>query len=95
MLGPDASELDAVFTLLESTFTVSDEGNINNYLGIRVTRKQDGRMIFTQPQLIDSIIADCGLSKSNVKPKETPALSSKILLRDEDGESWPDEKWKY
>jgi histone deacetylase 1/2 len=95
MLGPNADELDEVFKLLESTFTVSDEGNINDYLGIRVTRTGDGRMIFTQPQLIDSIIADCGLSKSNAKPKETPALSSKILLRDEDGEPWPDEKWKY
>jgi hypothetical protein len=95
MLGPNADELDEVFKLLESTFIVSDEGNINDYLGIRVTRTGDGRMIFTQPQLIDSIIADCGLSKSNAKPKETPALSSKILLRDEDGEPWPDEKWKY
>jgi histone deacetylase 1/2 len=95
MLGPNASELDEVFKLLESTFTVSDEGNINDYLGIRVTRTQDGHMKFTQRQLIDSIIADCGLSKSNAKPKETPALSSKILLRDEDGEPWRDEKWKY
>jgi histone deacetylase 1/2 len=95
MLGPDAKELDEVFTLLEFTFTISDEGNINDYLGIRVTRTDDGKMMFTQPQLIDSIISDCGLSKANAKPKDTPALSSKILLRDENGEPWPDEKWKY
>jgi hypothetical protein len=45
--------------------------------------------------LIDSIIADCGLEKPNAKPRDTPALSTRIVRRDEDGESWLDEKWKY
>jgi hypothetical protein len=50
---------------------------------------------FTQPQLIDSILVDCGLDKQNAKPRDTPALSSRILLRDETGTPWGDEKWKY
>jgi hypothetical protein len=56
-----------VFALLDKTFTVSDEGAISDYLG--------------QPQLIASIISDCGLDK----PKNTY----------EDGEPWLDQKWKY
>jgi histone deacetylase 1/2 len=95
MMSPSKTELDEVFKILDETFDVSDEGDISDYLGIKVTKLPDGRMSFTQPQLIDSIIADCGLEKPNAKPRETPALSTRIVRRDEDGESWPDEKWKY
>jgi hypothetical protein len=95
MMSPSKAELDEVFKILDETFDVSDEGDISDYLGIKVTKLPDGRMSFTQPQLIDSIIADCGLEKPNAKPRETPALSTRIVRRDEDGESWPDEKWKY
>jgi hypothetical protein len=95
MMGPDANELDENFKLLDSSFTVSDEGTISDYLGIKVTQLDDGRMKFTQPQLIDSILVDCGLEKKNANPRDTPALSSRILLRDDDGEPWSDEKWKY
>jgi hypothetical protein len=95
MLGPNAYELDAVFKELQNNFSVSDEGEISDYLGIRVMKLPDGRMMFTQPHLIDSILADCGLEKQNAKPRDTPALSSKILLRDKHGIPWPDKKWKY
>jgi hypothetical protein len=96
MMGPDAKELDEIFKLLDSSFTVSDEGSISDYLGIKVTRlDNDGCLKFTQPQLIDSILVDCGLEKKNANPRDTPALSSRILLRDDDGEPWLDEKWKY
>jgi hypothetical protein len=95
MMSPSKTELDDVFKKLDETFTVSDEGTISDYLGIKVAILPDGRMSFTQPQLIDSIIADCGLEKPNAKPRDTPALSTRIVRRDEDGESWLDEKWKY
>jgi hypothetical protein len=95
MMSPSKTELDDVFKILDETFTVSDEGTISDYLGIKVVILPDGRMSFTQPQLIDSIIADCGLDKPNAKPRDTPALSTRIVRRDEDGESWSDEKWKY
>jgi histone deacetylase 1/2 len=95
LMGPSPEELDDVFKLLDKTFTVSDEGTISDYLGIKVTTLPDGRMSFTQPQLIDSIITDCGLEKPNAKPRTTPALSTRIVRRDEDGEVWPDIKWKY
>jgi histone deacetylase 1/2 len=96
MMGPDAAELDSVFKLLDKSFNVSDEGSISDYLGIKVSRMADGRRLkFTQPQLIDSILVDCGLDKANAKPQETPALLSRILLRDEHGTPWNDKKWKY
>jgi hypothetical protein len=42
MLGPSAAELDEAFQLLDKTFTVSDEGTISDYLGIKVTTLPDG-----------------------------------------------------
>jgi histone deacetylase 1/2 len=95
MMGPSAQELDEVFSLLDKTFFVSDEGTISDYLGIKVTCLPDGRLSFTQPQLIASIIADCGLEKQNANARRSPALSTRILRRDEHGEPWSDQKWKY
>jgi hypothetical protein len=81
MMGPDAAELDSLFKTLDNSFNISDEGSISDYLGIKVSRLSDGRLMFTQSQLIDSILVDdCGLDKANAKPRDTPALSSHIQL---------------
>jgi hypothetical protein len=66
MMGPDVAKLDSVFKLLDKSFNVSDEGSISGYLGIKISRLADGmRLKFTQLQLIDSILVDCGLDKAN------------------------------
>jgi len=47
----------------------------------------------SQQLLIDQILQDMGLN-SRTKPKDIPALASKILLRDVDGETH-DTPWEY
>jgi hypothetical protein len=88
LLGPDAAELDAIMQLLQSRFNVESEGDLGDYLGIQLRKfKQDNKTLLelTQPQLIQSILADLNLLPNRshaVKSKPTPALCSKILTKD-------------
>ena len=57
---------------------VEDMGHPNDYVGVNIKRQSDGSCNFVQTGLIDSIIEDCGLTKSR-KFKQVPAKSSAIL----------------
>ena len=78
---------------LGNRFDITDEGNIDEYLGVKVTRLTDGTILLTQPHLIDSIIADLGF-KENTKGKSTPAPSTASLNRDREG-MLHDESWEF
>jgi hypothetical protein len=92
-LSPDAKEIDRCIVDMKKIFNLTDEGEISDYLGIKVTTQVDGRISLTQPHLIDSVIADLDF-KDNTKSKEVPALSSSILQRDLDGAPFK-EHWDY
>ena len=65
-------------------FTVDNQGDIGNFLGIQVQRQDDGSIQLTQPQLIESIIKDLHLqSRSN--SKTTTAVTSNLLHKDTNG----------
>jgi hypothetical protein len=64
---------------------MTDEGDITDYLGVHVTKLDDGRIKLTQPHLINQIIKDVHF-QSNTKPKTTPAASTKILNKDKQGQ---------
>ena len=51
-------------------------------------------MLLTQPDLIDSILADLGLNKMDTTGRQTPALTSTILHQDTNGEAF-DERFHY
>jgi hypothetical protein len=91
--GPSASDIDAYILEMKSVFDLTDEGELSDYLGIKIQRLPDGRITLTQPHLIASIINDLKFVK-NTKAKDIPALSSAILQRDLDGEEF-DEHWDY
>ena len=71
-------EVKEVTKLLKSEFDVDDQGDLADYLGVKVERLADGRILLTQPHLIDQIIRDLHF-QSNTKSMETPALATKIL----------------
>lgn len=73
---------------------ITDEGDIQDFLGVNITMKEDGTIHLTQSHLIDQIVSDLGLSKDNVKTKRTPAMSFNILRRDEDGKDF-DKSFNY
>ncbi len=81
-------EIDLLVKRLGKTFKIDDQGNLSDYLGIKIERKPDGTLEWTQPTLIQSILKDLKLdgeeikgrqNKPNIKP--VPAHTS-VLLTD-------------
>lgn len=91
--GPDQSEISQCMTELGARFEITDEGDLDEYLGVKVTRMPDGTITLSQPHLIDSIIADLGF-KDNTKGKDTPAPSTASIDRDLNGKEHS-ESWEY
>jgi hypothetical protein len=91
--GPDKIEIERCLQELGKRFDITDEGAIDEYLGVKVTHMKDGTISLTQPHLIDSIIADLGF-KENTKGKDTPAPSTASINRDLDGAPHS-ESWEY
>jgi len=46
---------------------IEDQGHPNDYVGVNISTTKDGHFVFTQPVLIDSIIADIGILPSQKK----------------------------
>ncbi len=55
---------------------IEDQGHPADYVGVNISKLQDGSYEFTQRALIDSIINDIGLNKSKSKP-----ILAKVLLQ--------------
>ena len=52
-LSPKSAEIDKfIQDLRDANFKVTDEGYINDYLGVKVTKRTDGLFKLTQPHLI-------------------------------------------
>ena len=83
-------------------YDVTDEGKIEDYLGVRIEQLPNSQVRMTQPQLINSILTDLklGHTKLNVdkryqaKTQPVPASSTVILSRDINGEPH-NETWSY
>ena len=65
-------------------FTIDDQGDIGDFLGIQVQKQDDRSIKLTQPQLIESIIKDIHL-QSGSNPKKTPAMTTSLLHNDTSG----------
>ena len=87
IFGPNDAAIDKVVAdLRKSTqnFTIDDQGEVGDFLGIQIQKLADGSIVLTQPQLIDSILQDLHLQNGS-NPKTTPAITSKVLHKDADG----------
>ena len=87
IFGPNGPSIDAVVADLRACshrFTVDDQGDIGDFLGIQVQKFPDGTIQLTQPQLIDAILKDLHL-QSGSNAKKTPAVPNNILHKDTDG----------
>ena len=92
-IGPSGPSIDQVVQDLcacSQQFTVDDQGDVGDFLGIQVQKQDDGSILLTQPQLIDSIIKDLHL-QSGSNGKKTPSVTTNQLHKDTDGpEMTPD-----
>ena len=88
--SPDTEAVDtAIADLLNeekagTKFEIENRGDVSDYLGINFDTKPDGRVFLTQPHLIQQIIDDVNLP-THQRDRATPAASSRILQRDQDG----------
>jgi hypothetical protein len=90
---PTTEELDAIVQLLGTKFDVSDEGELSDYLGVKIENLDDGKIKMSQPQLIQQILDDLGL-QGNSKEHSTPARPDHLVLRDPEGPDF-DEHFNY
>ena len=88
LLGPNKKEIDEVFKKLDNTFNIEDQGELSDYLGIKIVRNSNGTMEWSQPTLTNSILKDLGLVdvKTNNQPttRTTPSLTTVILTSHDD-----------
>jgi histone deacetylase 1/2 len=94
LMGPDEAELKFLTEEMGKKFNIQEEGDLCDYLGIQIKKEQDGGLTLTQPQLIESILKDMKLEKENVKGRKTPAMKTKVIHKDEDGDDF-DNRFHY
>ena len=91
LAGPDPNEIDKIIDdMKKAKLDVTIEGDLQDFLGVNIERKEDGTIHLTQPHLIDQILADLRLDQDHVKVKTTPASSSRLLSRHSDSEPFDD-----
>ena len=77
--GSDRKTIEETIKLIQQAgLDITIKGDIQDFLGINITQHNQTYNL-TQPQLIQSILRDLHLQNDNVKPKEIPMASSRIL----------------
>ena len=93
---PDPDEIDQVIQELQNKakLSITVEGDLADFLGVNIERKEDDTIHLSQPHLIDQILEDLRLKDERVKVKATPAATSKLLSRHSDSPSF-DNSFNY
>ena len=82
-MSPKEGDVNKAITDLKAThLDIEDRGDIADYLGVNFYYKKNGKVIMTQPQLINQIITDAELKPNSHLPP-TPAVSSRMLKMEE------------
>ena len=67
-----------------SGLNITEEVYIKTFLVINIYKLEIETNHLSQTQLIDQIVFDLGLSKSNATPRTTTSLTTKILIKCQD-----------
>lgn len=99
IIDPDLSKIEQAHKdIVAQGFDMTDEGDLKDYLGVDVDRKDDGTIHLTQPKLINRILESIGFKtdagQNTTKPRNNPALIGKMLGRALDKPEH-DKKWQY
>lgn len=82
LAGPSKSDIEKVISDIQNAgLEITREGDIQDFLGINIKKKKDGTIELTQPHLIEQILKDLKMDKENLKIKDVPCMTSKILDR--------------
>jgi hypothetical protein len=95
LAGPDVDEINEIISdMRKAKLDITEEGELEDFLGVNIDRKADGSIHLTQPHLIDQILDDLRLNGDNVTTKKTPASSSRLLSRHSDSAAF-DNSFNY
>ncbi len=94
IMGPIKMQVQEIIKLISEKFKIQEEGNMCEFLGIEMQKKDDGSLLLRQPQLIDSILKDLRMENENVAKRTTPLLKTRVLHKDAQGEPF-DESFHY
>jgi Reverse transcriptase (RNA-dependent DNA polymerase) len=103
-IGPQQRDIDEAYGLLSKEFTdkqgikhrayvMTDEGDLADYLGVKIDRLPNGLIKLSQPHLIQQILTDLGMNEAT-KSQPTPAAQSVKLNRDANGAPYTDD-WHF
>lgn len=84
MAGKDSKQIEIAIAEIAADLEITDEGEFDEYLEVKVERKIDRSFNLMQPLLIDQILMAIGFNEQT-RPKETPALAIRIIKRDVEG----------
>ena len=103
LIGPTSKHIDEAIAILQApitkkgekfrAFKMTDEGDLADYLGVKIEYLKGGAIKLSQPHLIQTILNELGYNE-RTKSKPTPAASSVKLNRDIHGKSY-EETWSY
>jgi hypothetical protein len=96
LISPHKSLLRKEIKSLQLDYDLTDDGELEDYLGTRFTRKSDGLIELSQPKMIERVLRIVGLDPNYTRTKlqDTPASDLKILNIDPD--ALPrDQPWIY
>ena len=94
LISPNDSLIDSEIQSLKSSYFLTDEGPLKDYLGTRFVRAEDGTIEMTQPKMIERVLEIVGLNKEGVKMHDTPASDSKLLDKNPDAADRT-QQWNY
>ena len=80
LAGPSEQEIKDIISDIRSIgLDITEEGDIQDFLGIHIEKKSDGTIKLSQRHLIVQILHDLKMDIDDLKIKETPCKSSEIL----------------
>jgi Reverse transcriptase (RNA-dependent DNA polymerase)/GAG-pre-integrase domain len=81
-LGPNKREIDREIKSLQTSFNLTDEGTLDEFLGIKITKTPEGGMNLTQPTLIKRILKAVSKNPKNFPNRTEPTPATKVLQKD-------------
>ena len=93
----DKAEIDQVIQdIRDAKLDITVEGDIQDFLCVNIDRQSDGKILFTQPHLIDKVLkAMMNMDQPSLKTKDTPAVSSRILHQHKDSQDFDASLFNY
>lgn len=94
LISADEKLIESEIKSLQTSYALTDDGPLKDYLGTRFEKNADGSLEMTQPKMIERVLEIVGLNRDNIKFHDTPASDSKLL--DKDPDAMPrTQEWNY